>query len=119
MNIEVRSLRLEFIFAQLPPPAQYNLLLRRSPAASRGLDKPGVPHTMTQQTEQRGTFSCQVSVNGFLHINRIPEKEITISFQADVGANLEITKVQVAARQEFARLPKNRQQRGVTAWGTE
>ena len=57
----------------------------------------------------------------FKHVDckRIPEQKGTSSFQADVGVNLETITAQVAARQEFARLPKNRQQRGVIALSTE
>ena len=57
----------------------------------------------------------------FLHADcmRIPEQEGTSSFQADVGVKSQIAAVQVPARQEFARPPKSRQQRGVIAWSTE
>ena len=50
MNVEVERLRLEIIISEPPPPLQYNLSSRRSPAVSTGLDKPGVPHTELQQT---------------------------------------------------------------------
>ena len=56
MNFGLGSLRLESLLVQLPPPPQYDLLLRRSPAAGTRLDEPGVPHTVTQQLDQEGTF---------------------------------------------------------------
>ena len=89
MNVEVGSLRLEVPTVQLPPP----------------------PHT--DYAGQEETFLFQAGVNGFLHADFIPEQEVTISFQADVGVNPEITTAQVAARQEFARPPENQQQRGM------
>ena len=75
-----------------------------------------------QQTGKEGTFPFQVYFDSFLRLDckRMPEQEITSSCQADVGINLEIiTTVQVAARQEFAKLPMVRKQRRVIAWSTE
>ena len=74
MNVEVGSLRLEILLVQLPPPPQYDLSPRRSPAAGTGLDKPGEPHTVTQQKEQEGTFLFQAGVNGFLYVHYISEE---------------------------------------------
>ena len=71
MNVEVESLKLEILLAQIPPPPQYELLPRRSPAAGTGLDEPEVPHPVTQQTEQEITFPLQVGVGGFFHVTRI------------------------------------------------
>ena len=116
MNVEVERLRLEILFSQPP-------LSRRSHAAGTGLDESGVPHTVPQQTmEQEGTLSLQVDVDGFLRVDstRIPEQGANLPSQADVGVKPEeTTTTQVAACQKFARLLKKRQQRGVTAWGTE
>ena len=66
--------------------------------------------------EQEGFFPFQAGVDDLLHVDyiRIPEQEGTSYFQADVGVT-----VQVTIRQELARLPKSRQQRGVKAWSTE
>ena len=50
--VEVGRLRLEILLAQLPLPPQYDLSPRRSPATGTRLDEPGVPHTVTQQSEQ-------------------------------------------------------------------
>ena len=52
MNVEVGSLRLDILLAQLPPPPKYDLSSQWSPAAGTGLDELGVPHTENQQTEQ-------------------------------------------------------------------
>ena len=61
-----------------------------------------------QQTEYEGTFPSQVDVDGFLHVDyiRIPEQEGTSYFQAGVGVNPKTTTVQVAACQEFSKLPR-------------
>ena len=115
MNVKVESLRLEILLSQ--PPQR-----RRSHAVGTGLDEPGVPHPEMQQTEQGGTFSFQAGFDGFLHVDcsRIPEQERTSSCQADVGVNPETTTtVQVAARQEFVKLPMVWEQRGMIAWSTE
>ena len=89
--------------------------------AGTGLNEPGVLHPEIYQTEQEGTFPFQAGVNGFLHIDcmRIPKKKGTSYFQADVGVNPEARTPQIVTRQEFARLPKSWQQRGVIVWSTE
>ena len=71
-----------------------------------------------QQTEQEETFPFQADVDGFLYVDcmRIPKQEETSYFQANVGVNPETTTtVKVAARQEFAKLPRGRQQRGTAS----
>ena len=86
------------------------------------MGEPGVPHIVTQQTRQEGTFSFQAGFDGILRIDsiRIPEQGEKLQSQADVGIkpNTTIT-AQVAARQELARRPKNQQQRGVIEWSAE
>ena len=64
MSVEVERLRLEILFSQPPPPPQYDISPGRSHAAGTGLNEPGVPHTVTQQTEQEETFP-QSGVDGF------------------------------------------------------
>ena len=118
MNVDVETMGLEILFSQSPPPPQYDLSPRPPLATGTGMDKPGVPHPKMQQTEHEGTFIFQVGVDPFLPVDctMIPEQEGTSSCQADVGVNpKKPTTVQVAAHQEFARLPKNRQQQGVIA----
>ena len=45
-----------------------------------------MPHAVTQETEEEGTFPFQANVDGFMHLNcTIPEQVGTISLQADVG----------------------------------
>ena len=118
ISVNVESLRLEILFSEPPPPPQDDLSPRRSHTAGTGLDEPGVPHAMTQQTKQEGFFSLQASADGFLRVDctRTLEHEGTLSFQADVGVKPEeTTAAQVAAREEFARPLKNRQRQRVTA----
>ena len=105
MNDKVGDLRLEIPLVQLPPPPQNDLSPRRSPAAGTELDEPEVSHTVTQQTEQERTFPFQAGTDGFLHVSCIPVQERTISFQAEVGVNPEITTVQVTAVRETADWP--------------
>ena len=54
---------------------------------------------------------------GFLHVDcmRIPKRRGTSFFQAGVGTNRETTTVQMAARQEFAKLPMDQKQRGTVS----
>ena len=75
MNVEVDILRLDILFSKPPPPLQYDLSPRWSPAANTGLDEPGVSHNELQQTEQEITFPFQTGVDGFLHVDcvTIPE----------------------------------------------
>ena len=79
MEFEVESLKLKVLLSQLPPPPQYYLSPRRSPAAATGWAKPGVPHPEMQQMAQEGIFPFQVGVNGFLHVDsfKVPEQEGT------------------------------------------
>lgn len=86
-----------------------------------GLDEPEV-HTEVPQTEQEGTFPFQADVDGFLSVDctRILDQKANLRSQADVGVkSKKATTAQVAAHQEFARLPNNRQQRGMIGWRTE
>ena len=63
MNVEVGSLRLEILLAQLPPPPQYDISPRRS------CDRYGVVRTWSAAycdptNGARGNFSFKVSVDG-------------------------------------------------------
>ena len=81
-----------------------------------------MPRAEMQSAEQEGFFPLQASLDGFLPVSwTSPEQKTTISLQADVGADDEetTTTAQATAREEFARPPKNRQQRRVTSWGAE
>ena len=120
MSVEVERLTIEVLLPQPPPPPHYDLLPRRSPAAGTALDEPRVLHTKIQQTELDGTFPFfQAGVDGFLRVDctRIPEQRANLlSHQADVGANHETTtRVQLAACQEFVKVPRGRQQRGTAS----
>ena len=121
MNVKVERLRLEIFFSQ--PHRRCNRVYCREGRLRPVRGWVNVPYAVRQQTEQEGTFPFQAYVDGFLHVNctKIPEEEGTISSQADVGVKPETTTTtaQVAACKEFARPPKNRQQRRVTAWGAE
>ena len=107
---------MELLYSQpLPPqlqPRQSQAL--KSPSAGTGSKGPGEPYLEMKQTD----------VEGFLHANctRISKEEGSFSFQADIELNPETTEtiiVQVTARQDFARLPMSRQQRGMIASSTE
>ena len=65
MNVEVGRLKLEIILVQLQSPPHYDLSPRRSHVTGTGLDKPGVSHTVTQQTEQDRAFTFQAGVDVF------------------------------------------------------
>ena len=95
MNVEVERFNLQIFFSQSPPPPQYDSLLRRSYAAGTGLDEPGVPHAVTQQTELKRVFPFQAGVDGFLHVDCISEQERTVSLQAgaDVFLRAESTRI--------------------------
>ena len=114
MNVKVERLSMEILLSQPRTPPRYNLPPQQSPVAGTRLDEPGVPHTVTQQTEREGTFPFHSGIDGFLCVDctRIPEQGGNLPSQADVGVKPETTTTaQVTARQEFARPPKNRRQR--------
>ena len=122
ISVDFERLRLKIPFSQPAPPPQYDTSPRRSPAVCTGSDESGLPHAETQQTTEReGIFPFQASVDGFLHVDctRSPDQEGTNLLQADVVVKPEATTAQAAAREDFARPPKNRQQRRVIAWGAE
>ena len=118
MDVEIERLRLEILLLQPTPSPQDDLSPRRSPAVGTGSDELGVPRAETQQTEEKGFFTLQASVDGFLSVNcTSPEQETTtILLQADLRVDDETTSTtaQAAVREEFTRPPKNRQQRRVT-----
>ena len=68
MDVEIEELMLEILLSQPAPSPQDDLSSQRSPAVDTGPDEPGEPRAETQQTEQKGTFTLQVSVDGFLHV---------------------------------------------------
>ena len=115
LKVEVESLRTELLLSQPLPLSQLDLPPRRRRSPVR--PPPEIP-PCSSQTDQGGTFPFQADTKGFLHANctRILKQRGGFSRQADVGMDPE---VQVTARQEFARLPMNRQQRGVIASSKE
>ena len=118
MDVDVEQLRLEILLSQPAPSRQDYLSPRRSPAVGTGLHEFGVLRADMQITKQKGNFPLQATVDGFLHVScTSPEQGTTFLLQADVGVDAETTttKAQVAAREEFARLPIGRQQRGTTS----
>ena len=119
IKVAIERVRMEIVLSQPAPPPQCDSSPRRSPAVGTGLDEPGVSRAGTQPTEKEGIFPLQASLDGCT----IPEQEwtTTILLQTDVEVNdaETVTNTQAAAREEFARPPKNRQQRRVTAWGNE
>ena len=118
LNVEAEILKLEILFSEPPPLPQDDLSPRQSHAAGTGLDEPSVPHVVTEETKQEGTFPFQADIDDSLHINGTsPEQEGTISLLADVGVKSKATAttVQVTVCEGFARPTKNRQQRRVAA----
>ena len=119
MRADVERLRMKIVLSQPAPPPQCGSSPRRSPAVGTGLDEPGVPRVETQSTEREGTFPLQASLDGCTNLD---QEDTAIWLQAHVGvddAETTTTKDQVASREEFARPPKKRQQRRVTAWGAD
>ena len=95
---------------------------RRSPAIGAGSDELGVSRAETQLTEREGIFPLQVSVDGVSHVSCTSPEQECASLQPDVGVDDEnetptCTSGQTAAREEFARPSKKRQQPRMTAWG--
>ena len=115
IRVDVERLRMEIALSQPVPPPQRESSPRRPPAIGTGLDEPGAPHAETQSTEREGISPLQASLDGCTS----PEQEWTTNLlRADVGVKPETsTSEQAAAREEFARPPKKRQQQRVTAWG--
>ena len=115
-NVEVERLRIEILFRSHY--RRRKMIYRRdghmrSHAPGTELDEPGVPHAVTQQTEQQRTFPRQASADGFFHVHctRTLEQVGTILSQAGVGVKSKTTATaRVAPREEFAGPPKNRQQ---------
>ena len=113
MHVEVEQLKMTILLSQPAPPPQRDSSPRRSPAVGTGLDESGVSRAGTQSTEKDDTFPVQASVDGFLHVScTSPEQGTTILLQADIVVDAEetTTVAKAAAREEFARPKKNRQQ---------
>ena len=117
MDVGVERLRLEILISQPAPSPQDGPSPRWSPVVGTGSDEPGVSRAETQSTERERNCPLQASVDGFLHICTSPEWTAIILLQADVGTNVEKTtnSEQAAAREEFARPSKKRQQQRMTA----
>ena len=94
MNVDVERLKLKILLSEPPPQPHCDLSPRRSPTVGTGLDKPGVPYSVTQQTAQKGTSPFQADVDGFFHVDctRILDQEGTVLLQADVGVKPQTTK---------------------------
>ena len=114
MGVDVERLRMELVLSQPVPPPQCYLSPRRSPVVGMGLDEPGGSRAEMQSTEREGIFPLQTSVDGCTS----PEQEwtTTMLLKTNVGVDdveTTTTNAQAAACEEFARPPKNQQQRRV------
>ena len=116
-NVEAKGLRRKIVLSQHAPPPQCDSLPRRSSMVGTGLDEPGESCAEIQSTEKEDIFPLQAGRNG----GTSPEQEWTLNLlQADVGVKPEIsTSEQAAARKDFARSSKKRQQQRMTAWGND
>ena len=124
-------------------------LALKSPSACKGLEGARESHPVTLHFAVDGILHADQEGNPFFqaevgmdpetthvtarHFVRLPmmvrqQQETTARgtnqgrnypFQAEVGVNLRIATAQVAARQEFARLPMSRQQQGMIAGSNE
>ena len=123
MRVDVERLRMEVLLSQPAPPPQCDSSPRRSPAVDTELDEPGTPHPESQSMEREIMFPLQASLDSFLRVSTNLDKEGTIILlQPDVGVDGEektTTLAQAAAREEFAKPSKKRQQQRMTAWTTE
>ena len=111
MNVEIERLKLEILLLEPPPQPHCDLSPRRSPTIGTGLDKPEMPHSVTQQTAQKGTSPFQAYyVDGFLHVDctRILDPEGTVLLEADVGVKPQTTKYKLP----LARRLRNRRRTG-------
>ena len=112
MRVDVEGLRMEIVLSQPAPPPQDDLSLRWSPAVGTGSQESGLPRAGKHSMERDGIFPIQASLDGCTS----PEQGMLL--QADVGVDDEeatTINAQAAAREEFARPPKNRRQQRVTA----
>ena len=82
-----------------------------------GSDDPGVSRAETQSTEREEVFPLQAGLDVFLRVSctSLDQESTTMFFEADAGVDdvktRTTTNVQAAAREEFARTSKKRQQR--------
>ena len=90
----------------------------RSPAVGTESDGPKISRFETS-TEEEGRFPLETSMDGFLRPNcTSTEQAYILLLQPDTGMDnkSKTTTQQAAAREEFARPTKKRQQQGMTAW---
>ena len=95
---------------------------RRLPAIGTGSDEPGVSRAKNRSTEKEGNVPRKDSVDNVLRVSCTSPEQECVLLQPDVEVDDEekiSTSEQAAARKEFARLPKKRQQQRMTAWTTE
>ena len=126
MKVDLKGLRME-IFLSQPASPQCDPLPRRAavdtgseepgtPSRSSAIDmesyRPGVSRFETSMEEEE-LFPLETSMDGFLNFTGTDQE--CILFKSDVGVDdndpSTTSKVQVGAREEFARLPIGRQQR--------
>ena len=115
MRVNVERLRMEIVLSQPASPPQCDSSPRRFPTVGTGLNETGTLNVESRSTEREGTFLLQASVDGVLHVSCTGPEQEWILHQVDVGVKLErSTSEQAAAREEFAKPSKRRQQQRMT-----
>ena len=133
MKVDVEGLRMEIILSQPASPhcdplprcatvdtePEKHGTTPRSPAIGTGSDRPGISRFETS-TEEEGLFPLQTSIDGFCNSSFTSTEEEYVLLQPDIGMddNNETPTQQAAAREEFTRPTKKRQQQGMAAWST-
>ena len=118
MRVDVERRRMEIRLSQPAPPPQCDSSPRWSPAVGTGSEEPGLLRAGTQSTEREELFPLQASLDGCMSLD---QEGTIILLQTNVGLDdAETTnfKAHIAAREDFARPPKKRQQQRA-AWGNE
>ena len=117
MGIDVQRLRMENLLSQPAPPPQCDSSPLRSPAVGTELDEPGALHVESQATEREGYFHLEASLDSVFNVCASTKQGANVLLQPDVKVDIKettTTNAQAAAREEFAKTPKNRQQERVT-----
>ena len=134
MKVDVEGLRMEIILSQTtssqcnPSPRRAAVDTeseepgkpRRSPAIGTGSEGLGISRFETSP-DGKELFPLEASIYGFFHSNFTSTEEEYVLLQPDIGMddNNHTTTLQAAAREEFTRPMKKRQQQGTAVWSTD
>ena len=133
MRVDVKRSRLEIALSQTALRPQYDPSPRRLPAVDTGSEEPGTPRSLPAigtgsdepevsrvetSMEKEEIVPLQASVDGCLRLNCTSPEQECILLQPDVEVDHEkeqpSTPQQAAAREEFARSTKKREQQDMT-----